>query len=46
MASHQFKNILHRRRRDKVKSGCSGWREITVSAKLGLPDPAMNPHAA
>src|SRR6266700_3875752 len=47
MAGHsQFKNIMHRKgRQDKVKSKLFGKlaREITVSAKLGLPDPAMNP---
>src|SRR5262249_60169978 len=47
MAGHsQFKNIMHRKgRHDKVKSKLFGKlaREITVSAKLGLPDPAMNP---
>jgi YebC/PmpR family DNA-binding regulatory protein len=47
MAGHsQFKNIMHRKgRQDAVKSKLSGKlaREITVSAKLGLPDPDMNP---
>ena len=47
MAGHsQFKNIMHRKgRQDKVKSKLFGKlaREITVSAKLGLTDPAMNP---
>src|SRR4051812_43311989 len=47
MAGHsQFKDIMHRKgRQDKVKSKLFGKlaREITVSAKLGLPDPAMNP---
>ncbi len=47
MAGHsQFKNIMHRKgRQDKVKSKLFGKlaREITVSAKVGLPDPAMNP---
>src|SRR5262245_56779857 len=46
MAGHsQFKNIMHRKgRQDKVKSKLFGKlaREITVAAKLGLPDPAMN----
>ena len=46
MAGHsQFKNIMHRKgRQDKVKSKLFGKlaREITVSAKLGLPDPSMN----
>jgi YebC/PmpR family DNA-binding regulatory protein len=47
MAGHsQFKNIMHRKgRQDKAKSKLFGKlaREITVAAKLGLPDPAMNP---
>jgi YebC/PmpR family DNA-binding regulatory protein len=47
MAGHsQFKNILHRKgRKDAVRSKVFGKlaREITVAAKLGLPDPAMNP---
>src|SRR5580692_9284220 len=47
MAGHsQFKNIMHRKgRQDAVKSKLFGKlaREITISAKLGLPDPAMNP---
>ena len=47
MAGHsQFKNIMHRKgRQDAVKSKLFGKlaREITVSAKIGLPDPAMNP---
>src|SRR6187397_1835854 len=47
MAGHsQFKNIMHRKgRQDKAKSKLFGKlaREITVSAKLGLPDPNMNP---
>jgi YebC/PmpR family DNA-binding regulatory protein len=46
MAGHsQFKNIMHRKgRQDAVRSKLFGKlaREITVSAKLGLPDPAMN----
>ena len=46
MAGHsQFKNIMHRKgRQDKVRSKLFGKlaREITVSAKLGLPDPTMN----
>src|SRR6202051_2297511 len=46
MAGHsQFKNIMHRKgRQDAVKSKLFGKlaREITISAKLGLPDPAMN----
>jgi len=47
MAGHsQFKNIMHRKgRQDAVKSKLFGKlaREITVAAKLGVPDPAMNP---
>jgi YebC/PmpR family DNA-binding regulatory protein len=47
MAGHsQYKNIMHRKgRQDAVKSKLFGKlaREITVSAKLGLPDPDMNP---
>src|SRR5215211_7401080 len=47
MAGHsQFKNIMHRKgRQDKVRSKLFSKlaREITVSAKLGLPDPGMNP---
>src|SRR6516162_2841515 len=47
MAGHsQFKNIMHRKgRQDAQKSKMFGKlaREITVSAKLGTPDPAMNP---
>src|SRR5690349_14614422 len=47
MAGHsQFKNIMHRKgRQDKVRSKLFSKlaREITVSAKLGIPDPAMNP---
>ena len=46
MAGHsQFKNIMHRKgRQDAAKSKLFGKlaREITVSAKVGLPDPAMN----
>jgi YebC/PmpR family DNA-binding regulatory protein len=46
MAGHsQFKNIMHRKgRQDAVKSKLFGKlaREITVAAKLGMPDPAMN----
>ena len=47
MAGHsQFKNIMHKKgaadaRRSKVFSKLA--REITVAAKLGSPDPAMNP---
>ena len=47
MAGHsQFKNIMHRKgRQDKARSKLFGKlaREITVSAKVGLPDPAFNP---
>ena len=47
MAGHsQFKNIMHKKgRADKARSKLFGKlaREITVSAKLGLPDPAFNP---
>jgi len=47
MAGHsQFKNIMHRKgRQDAARSKLFSKlaREITVSAKLGLPDPAMNP---
>jgi len=46
MAGHsQFKNIMYRKgRQDAAKSQLFGKlaREITVSARLGLPDPAMN----
>ena len=47
MAGHsQFKNIMHKKgaadaRRSKVFSKLA--REITVAAKLGTPDPDMNP---
>jgi transcriptional/translational regulatory protein YebC/TACO1 len=47
MAGHsQFKNIMHRKgRQDKARAKLFSKlaREITVAAKLGLPDPAMNP---
>jgi YebC/PmpR family DNA-binding regulatory protein len=47
MAGHsQFKNIMHRKgRQDAQKSKLFGKlaREITVAAKLGTPDPTMNP---
>jgi YebC/PmpR family DNA-binding regulatory protein len=47
MAGHsQFKNIMHRKGRvDKVRSKLFSKlsREITVSAKQGLPDPDHNP---
>ncbi|MDQ0558745.1 YebC/PmpR family DNA-binding regulatory protein [Rhizobium mesoamericanum] len=46
MAGHsQFKNIMHRKgRQDAVRSKMFSKlaREITVAAKAGLPDPAMN----
>ncbi len=46
MAGHsQFKNIMHRKgRQDAARSKLFGKlaREITVAAKTGLPDPAMN----
>ncbi|HEY8564415.1 MAG TPA: YebC/PmpR family DNA-binding transcriptional regulator [Beijerinckiaceae bacterium] len=47
MAGHsQFKNIMHKKgkqdaQRSKLFSKLA--REITVAAKMGLPDPAMNP---
>jgi YebC/PmpR family DNA-binding regulatory protein len=47
MAGHsQFKNIMHKKgRADKARSKLFSKlaREITVAAKLGLPDPAFNP---
>jgi len=47
MAGHsQFKNIMHKKgRADKARSKLFSKlaREITVSAKLGMPDPAHNP---
>ena len=47
MAGHsQFKNIMHRKgRQDAVRSKMFSKlaREITVAAKSGTPDPAMNP---
>src|ERR1044071_4459083 len=47
MAGHsQFKNIMHRKgRADKARSKLFSKlaREITTAAKLGMPDPAMNP---
>ena len=46
MAGHsKFKNIMHRKgRADGVRSKLFSKlsREITVAAKMGLPDPAMN----
>ncbi|HET9535634.1 MAG: YebC/PmpR family DNA-binding transcriptional regulator [Mesorhizobium sp.] len=47
MAGHsQFKNIMHRKgRQDAARSKMFSKlaREITVAAKSGMPDPAMNP---
>jgi YebC/PmpR family DNA-binding regulatory protein len=47
MAGHsQFKNIMHRKgRQDAMKSKLFSKlaREITVAAKMGTPDPGMNP---
>jgi YebC/PmpR family DNA-binding regulatory protein len=47
MAGHsQFKNIMHRKgRQDKVRAKLFSklGREITVAAKMGLPDPNFNP---
>ena len=47
MAGHsKFKNIMHRKgRQDAVRARMFAKfaREITVSARLGLPDPNMNP---
>ena len=47
MAGHsQFKNIMHRKGRvDAVRSKLFSKlaREITVAAKMGMPDPNMNP---
>ncbi len=47
MAGHsQFKNIMHRKgKQDAMRSKMFSKlaREITVAAKLGTPDPAMNP---
>jgi YebC/PmpR family DNA-binding regulatory protein len=47
MAGHsQFKNIMHRKgRQDAVRSKMFSKlaREITVAAKAGMSDPAMNP---
>ena len=46
MAGHsKFKNIMHRKgRADSARSKLFSKlsREITVAAKMGLPDPAMN----
>ena len=47
MAGHsQFKNIMHRKGAQdarRARQFAKLIREITVSAKQGLPDPAMNP---
>ncbi|MDN2580038.1 YebC/PmpR family DNA-binding transcriptional regulator [Aquibium sp. ELW1220] len=47
MAGHsQFKNIMHRKgRQDAMRSKMFSKlaREITVAAKMGMPDPDMNP---
>jgi YebC/PmpR family DNA-binding regulatory protein len=47
MAGHsKFKNIMHRKgRQDAARSKLFSKlsREITVAAKAGIPDPAMNP---
>src|SRR5882757_4191301 len=47
MAGHsKFKNIMHRKgAQDKKRSAAFSKlsREITVAAKMGLPDPDMNP---
>lgn len=47
MAGHSaFKNIMHKKGRAdavRAKAFAKFSREITVAAKMGLPDPAMNP---
>ncbi len=47
MAGHsQFKNIMHRKGAQDAKRGkifTKLIRELTVAAKTGLPDPAVNP---
>ena len=47
MAGHsQFKNIMHKKgKQDAIRSKLFGKlaREITVAAKMGMPDPNMNP---
>lgn len=47
MAGHsQFKNIMHKKGKQdavRAKKFAKLGREITVAAKLGMPDPAMNP---
>ena len=46
MSGHsQFKNIMHKKgKQDAIRSKLFSKlaREITVAAKLGLPDPGMN----
>src|ERR1700684_3705872 len=46
MAGHsQFKNIMHKKgKQDAIRAKLFSKlaREITVAAKMGLPDPAMN----
>ncbi|HOB14218.1 MAG TPA: YebC/PmpR family DNA-binding transcriptional regulator, partial [Novosphingobium sp.] len=47
MAGHsKFKNIMHRKgAQDKKRAAQFSKlsREITVAAKMGMPDPDMNP---
>ena len=47
MAGHsQFKNIMHRKGaqdKKRAKIFTKLTREIITSAKMGLPDPSMNP---
>jgi YebC/PmpR family DNA-binding regulatory protein len=47
MAGHsQYKNIMHKKgKQDAIRSKLFSKlaREITVAAKMGMPDPAMNP---
>ena len=47
MAGHsQFKNIMHKKgKQDAIRSKVFSKlaREITVAAKMGMPDPNMNP---
>lgn len=47
MAGHsQFKNIMHKKGRAdaaRAKAFAKLGREITVAAKMGSPDPTMNP---
>ena len=46
MAGHSaYKNIMHKKGRAdavRAKAFAKFGREITVAAKMGLPDPAMN----